>query len=838
MVNIFKSLATCLLASMVLVACGGDEPIDPTPTTPVNPNPPTPEKDTTAPTITVSKSTINVISSPSLTISGNEMKIGSDLVASWKDDKSTSCTVAITFTEKDGTTKAVNSGDKLTEEGKLSLKVTDEAGNSSEAEITLTKTDSQAPTIEVKIGEKNVIAGVKVKVEGNQLFFDDQVAAIWKDDFTENCKVEITLVPEEGESKVVNSGDTIKEAGKLVILVQDDYDNKATAEITLTKSDSQAPTITVLIQEKNVIVGVKVVIDGNQLLFDEQVAASWTDDFTETCTVQLSLDGQAVNSGDVLQEAGKLVIAVSDDFKNEATAEIVLTAEAIYGLEGLKNLSLKVDQEVNLLQGITYADGVNLDKVEIEAQGNRMVVQDPSHYVHETPGIIAIIITVKVGSRVLEFRVENLEVKGLDYNAPKMVSVDVIGEQYSWYNNLSEKNQEFIYPHVLTSYVTIQWYKLDNLEYFIAGEGTKTYETEIVGIDSPNWHSNHADRGYKGIVDIAPEAIIKCFPLGIDLGTDYLKEYLDEHLDKMFMVSSAIDNLSKISREEFISNEVYMRIKCALNSKNVIFSIAIGNDEGGGWNKKLNEDVGEQSGGWYTHASINSPLNNKYSVSGYNCNQKNLYGGDLQSARPIGFGKQNRNLVVPFIRPTTLRDLEDDGTTSSFPTAFFSGTLGNHLSILMRNYALTTLEDANSLFINKYLREETFKYIDDIDDSIRDGEKWYFFKTNDFIHNEILHETEVKSAFQNTPHSLPSTNGLYYEGKGIQFTVDGQTYDMTEENRTTIENAVKSGKEINWIYNSDQAKKYGVSGENTITVRVMDRQARLIPDITLQVQVR
>ncbi|MBQ6761481.1 MAG: hypothetical protein IJP49_01895 [Bacteroidales bacterium] len=123
----------------VLLSCGGDEPIDPTPVTPVTPvNPPTPEKDTTAPTITVSKSTINVISGPSLTVSGNELKIGSDLVASWKDDKSTACTVSTTLTPMGGTAKTINSGDKLSEEGKLQVKVSDEAGNSSTSEITLT----------------------------------------------------------------------------------------------------------------------------------------------------------------------------------------------------------------------------------------------------------------------------------------------------------------------------------------------------------------------------------------------------------------------------------------------------------------------------------------------------------------------------------------------------------------------------------------------------------------------------------------------------------------------------------------------------------------------------
>ena len=122
----------------LLVSCGGDEPIDPTPVTPVTPvNPPTPEKDTTAPTITVSKSTINVISGPSITVSGNELKIGNELVASWKDDKSASCTVALSFAA-DGTSKTINSGDQLSEEGKLQVRVTDEAGNSSTSEITLT----------------------------------------------------------------------------------------------------------------------------------------------------------------------------------------------------------------------------------------------------------------------------------------------------------------------------------------------------------------------------------------------------------------------------------------------------------------------------------------------------------------------------------------------------------------------------------------------------------------------------------------------------------------------------------------------------------------------------
>ena len=124
------------------------------------------------------------------------MKIGNDLVASWKDDKSTSCSVSITFTGKDGTTKVVNSGDKLTEEGKLQLKVTDEAGNTSTAEITLTRTDTEAPKIEVLVQEKNVVAGVKVTVDGSQLLLDSTPVASWTDDYSESLTVEVSYIPE------------------------------------------------------------------------------------------------------------------------------------------------------------------------------------------------------------------------------------------------------------------------------------------------------------------------------------------------------------------------------------------------------------------------------------------------------------------------------------------------------------------------------------------------------------------------------------------------------------------------------------------------------------------
>ena len=276
---------------------------------------------------------VNIIAEPSVTISGDALKIGNDAVASWKDDVSKSCKVELSLTPAGGSVKDVHSGDKLSEEGKLQIKATDDAGNSSTADITLTKADTKAPEIDVKISEMNVIAGVRMTVQDNRLLFDDSVAATWTDDYSKAFAVELALTPEGGESKPVDSG------------------------------------VTVL-------------------------------------------------------DAGKLIITVSDEFRNKATAEIVLKADAIYGLESLQNLSLQVDKEVNLMTGLTIADGLTLQKVEVVQDGARTQVDNPNAYIPEYPGSIDIILTLaRPDGSTIEVRVDNLTVKGIDYHAVSLIDI-------------------------------------------------------------------------------------------------------------------------------------------------------------------------------------------------------------------------------------------------------------------------------------------------------------------------------------------------------------------------------------------------------------------------------
>lgn len=315
-----------------------------------------------------------------------------------------------------------------------------------------------------------------VTIQGNQLFFNNEIAATWTDDFTANCKVELTFTPQgSSEARVIASGDKLSEAGTLKLTVADNFDNKSTAEITLTRVDSQAPTIEVKIAEKNVIAGITASVQNNQLLFNEAVAATWTDDYTESCEIGLSLTSaesaevKAIASGDILSEAGTLKLTVTDEFDNSATAEIKLTAVAVYGLDNLQNKQLQVDQEVNLLEGITFAEGLTLAKIEAEQDGIRTVIANPNVFVPEYPGSVNIILTLaKSDGNTLIVITGDLTVKPLEYTVIVLKTADVINSHYTWFNNIpSQSKKAFVYPHLLTSYITGERYRLDNMEYIV-----------------------------------------------------------------------------------------------------------------------------------------------------------------------------------------------------------------------------------------------------------------------------------------------------------------------------------------------------------------------------------
>ena len=78
-------------------------PVDPTPVIP-----PVEETDTTAPVITVSSSSVNVIAGVEVHLGESDLKLGDNTVATWTDDVTKTCKNDLSFTSPDGTVKSID----------------------------------------------------------------------------------------------------------------------------------------------------------------------------------------------------------------------------------------------------------------------------------------------------------------------------------------------------------------------------------------------------------------------------------------------------------------------------------------------------------------------------------------------------------------------------------------------------------------------------------------------------------------------------------------------------------------------------------------------------------
>ena len=152
-----------------------------------------------------------------------------------------------------------------------------------------------------------------------------------------------------------------------------------------TPAKNTPPTIETKLTKLNVFAGVEVNITDNKLLIGGEVVASWSDKETTTCDVKLTLDGKEVKVGDILEGTGTLTLTVTDSDGKSASIDVTLTNDSIFGMEALNSLNLQVDTEADLLNGISFAEGIELVKVEVEKDGQRYEVSDPQHYIPDLP---------------------------------------------------------------------------------------------------------------------------------------------------------------------------------------------------------------------------------------------------------------------------------------------------------------------------------------------------------------------------------------------------------------------------------------------------------------------
>ena len=165
----------------------------------------------------------------------------------------------------------------------------------------------------------------------------------------------------------------------------------------------------------------------------------------------------------------------------------------VSGMDNLMVAILQVDQETDLLSGITLNNGAELTKTEIEKDGQRSEVADPHHFTPEYPGTCTIILSVKGSDgTTTEYKAENLTIKPLDYADGTLEAVDIIEKTYPWYNNLQQSTKDFIYPHLLASYAASNWSRQDNRVHIIMGEAADTDDMENIGEPDFDFAPSHA----------------------------------------------------------------------------------------------------------------------------------------------------------------------------------------------------------------------------------------------------------------------------------------------------------------------------------------------------------
>ena len=775
------------------------------------------------------------------------LAIGGETCATWKDDRSPECKVKLHFNPLEGTARrAVESGAILSESGTLIISVSDEAENTSEAKITLVTLDSVSPEITLELKEVNVIAGLEIVVGESAVTIGGKTAATWKDDYSQHCEVSLSFIPSEAsEEKALKSGAVLSSPGVLIIRITDVQGNTSEAKITLVTIDSVSPDITLELKEVNVFAGPKIVVGESAVTIGDKTAATWKDDYSQHCEVSLSFipseesRKQSLESGSILSAPGILTICVSDAFDNASEAEITLYEQGVYGLESLSAMNLRVDEEVDLLQGLSFPEGVSLSRVEIESAEQRLEVPDPAHFRPRYPGKVSIILTVSSWLGEKEIRVDGLTVSALPYTEPAFGAADVIGGHYPWYNGLWEGSKAFLYHHILVSYVAGEYFTKENLEYILAGETPtdKEFDCENVGLENEYQHVGHADEGYRRIRTINPNAVIK----GCGGNWTHLESYLNQHPDRTFMVSCAADGLGEITLEKLQNQDGYLALKRILQKENVIVSIAIGNYyDGLTISKTLNESI-EDTHAYeaynYNSASVNSSLNNKITVFGYNPNTDNVFGDNVESLLPVGYDGISGNMLFGFHGLITKKNNDACQTMSSMPTAALSGTLGNYLSIITStNPGAVTLEDGMTIVQERYLTTQPFKYKDE-DGQIKTGDDWYRIDGKKFLEEEVLQQSQVEKALASAPAgeevTLPSAPGICYIGLGIQAMVGGRTLQVTEDNRPVLEAAIQSKEDILWTWSPELALKQGAQGPVDIRVFLLDTEGKRIPDLQL-----
>ena len=698
--------------------------------------------------------------------------------------------------------------------------------------------DVTPPTVTVYISSVDITGVEEIRISDNELYVGDKLVASWTDNVTKNCKVRISF-----DGVVISSGEVARHSWTLSLVVTDDAGNSGQKVINLVLEEV-FPELNILQPVVDIFGGVAVHITDTQMLIDDEVVVEWSDKRTEKCKVSMSLLNAEVKDGDILSQSWMLKLTVTNDDGMSSTAEIKLIKEGIYWLENLEQLSLMVDEEYDLLSGVSFGKGVELVKVVVVTGSGASIIGDPNHFTPDYPGRVSVLFTIEKGGYAFTVSV-NLTIHPLEYKG------------------VTFENSKFEYLPYYSSY--IMKYKSESLTpYFIAigktaefvrnwhnnGNSVHLLWWEYNDEDDPFWA--HGVRWYKTYKAWRFNDVVCGFTSDENHNWAVLSkviDYVKQFPNICFTMSNAIrgvrgnmDELRKLL--EFDNVVLFHAIWNRGNEERIINNEDVQvTKEGDYWYTTTSDSSSQCFGGsspfvgskWVE--TINSKKNNKFTVTWYN--KDDFYTSDFNSwPQHCYMGnwfprKWNWNTIIKMYAQDYFIDwrywLHE---TSSYPTAAAAAVFGNMIDVVMGNHPWITVPNALDI-IDNYLIEKRMRFIDyNVSEEIQ---TWWFIYDVDvekFNEEEVLHVSELSQlSFNSDIVELPSRKGVCYVGKWIQFEYNGEKYDGN--NDSTFVQAIHSWETIKWYFSKDRFRKFGWTNSVEIVVCGVDKDCKLILDKTI-----
>ena len=372
----------------------------------INYNPPLPE-------FSHFESNIKISEAMNLTIGSKRVRLWDITIMEWNDDN---CSIELTFNwnpiksfpfpiDKNGYIEWVLSNKiwKSTKPAKTNVEFDGPQWPNLNLLISEPIIDVSVPKVISRNGKRVLIWGIPVLE--------------WDED---ECEVYINF---NGNS--INIWDTLKNAGDLEVIVKNKEWLSNSQNFKL-EATNKAPEISA-VEKVNIVWWTKIVVSGNKLLLWLEEIASRSDDRTEDCNISLMFNNNSIKSWDTIDKAGKLSLIVTDDEQQSSNKEIIITNNTINWLESLNNLNLQVWEEVDLLNGISFADWVELVKLEIEMNGKRYPINDAHHYTPQFPWTCNIVFTIKWdGGDTAEIKSQLLTIKDIEHQEYQPVKINNI----------------------------------------------------------------------------------------------------------------------------------------------------------------------------------------------------------------------------------------------------------------------------------------------------------------------------------------------------------------------------------------------------------------------------